>query len=176
MGMICNSFSINLCFANGKTVSMESGVDNEGSVVFSDRMIQEDDVKSFESIRTMIEDKVLICGCNLLSGDDYKFDDGFGDDDDYEDDDNGYKMEWEDYWDSVSEYDYSDLCGVILMTHDEGVHRIDYVIIHVKPSFKTLSGKKEQSFVKDDSGRGGFVPDLSTCFRELIKDLPIANS
>ncbi len=175
MGMICNSFSINLCFANGKTVSMESGVDNEGSVGFSDRMIQEDDVKSFESTRSMIEDKILICGCNLLSGDDYKYD-GFEDEDDYEEDDDGYAMEWEDYWDSVSEYDYSDLCGVILMTHDEGAHRIDYVITHVKPSFKTLSGSKEQSFVKDDSGRGSFVPDLESCFRELINDLPIADS
>ena len=175
MGMICNSFSINLCFANGKNVSMESGVNNEGSVGFSDRLIQEADVESFESIRSMIENKILICGCNLLSGDDYKFDDGFEDDDDYEDDDGGYELEWEDYWDSVSKYDYSDLCGVILMTHDERAHRIDYVITHVKPSFKTLSGSEEQSFVKDDSGRGGFVPDMSSCFKELIKDLPIAN-
>ena len=174
MGMICNSFSIHLCFANGKTVSMESGVDNEGSVGFSDRMMQEDDVKSFESIRSMIEDKILIFDCNLLSGDGYKFDDGFEDDDDYEYDGGGYELEWEHYWDSVSKYDYSDLCGVILMTHDEGVHRIDYVIIHVKPSFKTSSGKKEQSFVKDDSGRGGFVPDMSSCFKELINELPIA--
>ncbi len=172
MGMICNSFSINLCFANGKIVPMESGVDNEGSVVFSDRMIQESDVKSFESIRAMIENKILICGCNLLSGDNYKFDDGFEDDEG----DDGYEKEWEDYWDSVSEYDYSDLCGVILLANDEGVHRIDYIIINVKPSFKTLSGSKDQSFVKDASGRGSFVPDLSSFCRELIKDLPIAKT
>ena len=171
MGMICNSFSINLCFANGKTISMNSGVDNEGPVCFSDRMIQESDVESFESIRSMIEDKILIFGCNLLSGGDYE------DDDDYEeDDDDGYEMEWEDYWDSVSEYDYSDLCGIILLTHDEGVHRIDYIVIHVKPSFKTSTGSKDQSFVKDDSGRGDFVPDIESCFRELIKDLPIAKT
>ena len=168
--MICNGFSINLCFANGKIVSMNSGVDNEGSVSFSDRMIQESDVESFESIRSMIEDKILIFGCNLLSGGDYE------DDDDYEGDDDEYEMEWEDYWDSVSEYDYSDLCGVILMTHDDEEHRIDYIIIHVKPSFKTLSGRKEQSYVKDDYGRGDFAPDLSSFCKELIKDLPIAKT
>lgn len=176
MGMLFNSFSINLCFVNGEIVSLDLEAINEGSVGFSDRMIQESDVESFESIRSMIEDKILICGCNLLSGDDYKYDDGFEDEDDYEEDDDGYAMEWEDYWDSVSEYDYLDLCGVILMTHDEGAHRIDYVITHVKPSFKTLSGSKEQSFVKDDSGRGSFVPDLESCFRELIKDLSIVDS
>lgn len=170
MGMICNSFSINLCFANGKTVSMNSGVDNEGPVCFSERMIQESDVESFESIRSMIEDKILIFDCNLLSGNDYE------EDGDYEGDDFGYEMEWEDYWYSVSEYDYSDLCGVILMTHDEGAHRIDYIVIHVKPSFKTSSGSKEQSFVKDDSGRGAFVPDLSSCCRELIKELSTVDS
>ncbi len=173
--MICNSFSVNLCFANGKIVTMESGVENEGPVVFSDRMIQEDDVESFKSIRAMIADKILIFGCNLLSGDNDKFDDGFEDDDDFEGDDD-YEMEWEDYWDSVSEYDYSDLCGVILMTHDDEEHRMDYIIIHVKPSFKILSGSKEQSYVKDDSGRGDFVPDPKTCLRELIKDLPIAKT
>lgn len=177
MGMICNSYSINLCFANGKIVSTESGVENEARVWFSDRKIQEADVESFESIKSMIEDKILIFGCNLLSGDGSRFDDGFGDEDEYEDeeDDNIYKEEWERYWDSVLKYDYSDLCGVILMTLNdvvEGVNRIDYIFIHVKPSFKTVSGSKDQSFVKDASGRGSFVPDLSSFCRELIKDLP----
>ena len=66
MGMICNSYSINLCFANGKIVSTESGVENEARVWFSDRRIQEADVESFESIKSMIEDKILIFGCNLF--------------------------------------------------------------------------------------------------------------
>ena len=41
----------------------------------------------------MIEDKILLFGCNLLSDDGYKSDDGFGDEDEYEDedDDNDYK-------------------------------------------------------------------------------------
>ena len=177
MGMICNSYSINLCFAHGKIVSTESGVENEARVWFSDRRIQEADVESFESIKSMIEDKILIFGCNLLSDDGSRFDNGFGDEDEYEDeeDDNVYKEEWERYWASVLKYDYSDLCGVILMTLNdvvEGVNRIDYIFIHVKPSFKTISGSKDQSFVKDASGRGSFVPDLSSFCRELIKDLP----
>ena len=44
----------------------------------------------------------------------------------------------------------------------EGVRRIDYIVIHVKPSFKTLSGSKDQSFIKDDSGR---PVDLFLTFR-----------
>ena len=175
MNKICNSFSISLCFANGDDVSEYFKVKNEGNASFSDRIIQEIDVKSFESIRSMIEEKIIVFDGDVILN--------------YKD----LKTKWNDYWNSVSDRDYSDLNSVILMTLDDLNHRINYTIIHIKSSFKVITGEEKQKFQAFRTGTGfvkveqyllengkcvsGFIgPTLPHYLSYLLDNMPYADN